>query len=198
VLPAGNTKMSACICRCPCYNRVRIADATHRMQSASATKSLSLQRLESALAALQHDPVHCVHRHIARTARVVGARFDDALATSGLTAGQFTTLMTLARLGPLPIGRLADELAMDATTVPRVIRPLVVRGWVDTTRGADRRVRIAAATEAGVQRLIDALPAWERTQTQALQTIATEHWTVLRRGIATLRQGLRRAEKRRA
>lgn len=168
------------------------------MQSVQTPKSLSLQRLERALAAMQHDPLHCVHRHIARAARVVGARFDDALATTGLTAGQFTTLMTLARLGPLTIGRLADEMAMDATTVPRVIRPLVERGWVRTTRGADRRVRIAAATDAGLQRLIDALPAWERTQTQALETIATEHWTVLRRGIATLRQGLRRGERRRA
>jgi DNA-binding MarR family transcriptional regulator len=166
------------------------------MHSVQVTKSLSQQRLERALAALQHDPIHCVHRHIARAARVVGARFDDALATSGLTAGQFTTLMTLARMGPLPIGRLAEELAMDATTVPRVIRPLIQRGWVHMTRGSDRRVRIAAATDSGVQRLIDALPAWERAQTQALETIASDHWTVLRRGIATLRQGLRRGERR--
>src|SRR5688500_9681860 len=117
------------------------------MSARQTAKPLSFLRLEHALAALQHDPVHCVHRHIARVARVVGARFDDALATAGLTAGQFTTLMTLARMGPLPIGRLADELAMDASTVPRVIRPLVERGWLRLTRGADRRVRIATATD---------------------------------------------------
>jgi DNA-binding MarR family transcriptional regulator len=166
------------------------------MQPARNANSLSLQELERALAAMQHDPLHCVHRHIARAARVVGARFDDGLATTGLTAGQFTTLMTLARIGPLPIGRLAEELAMDATTVPRVIRPLVQRGWLRLTRGADRRMRIAAATDAGVQRLIEALPAWERTQTQALGTLARDHWTALRHGIATLRQGLRRGERR--
>src|SRR5687767_7141666 len=94
-----NGRMSACICTFPCYNRARIADATHCMQSAQIAKSLSQQRLERTLGAMQHDPLHCVHRHIARAARVVGARFDDGLATSGLTAGQFTTLMTLARLG---------------------------------------------------------------------------------------------------
>jgi DNA-binding MarR family transcriptional regulator len=168
------------------------------MQAARVEKTLSHQRLESALAAMQHDPLHCVHRHIARAARVVGARFDDALATSGLTAGQFTTLMTLARRGPLPVGRLAEELAMDSTTVPRVIRPLVERGWVRLTPGADRRVRIAVATDTGVQQLIDALPAWERTQCQALETLAADHWTILRRGIATLREGLRRGQRRRA
>jgi DNA-binding MarR family transcriptional regulator len=168
------------------------------MQSAGLAKSLSLQRLETALAALQHDPAQCVHRHIARAARVVGARFDDALATSGLTAGQFTTLMTLARKGPLPIGRLANEMGMDPTTVPRVIRPLVLRGLVRLTSAADRRVRIAAATDSGIQQLIDALPAWERTQTQALEALATDHWILLRRGIAALRQGLRRDSRRQA
>jgi DNA-binding MarR family transcriptional regulator len=190
--------MIPCICSYRCYNRARITDATHPMQSVELAKSLSLQRLESALAAMQHDPSQCVHRHIARAARVVGARFDDALATSGLTAGQFTTLMTLARRGPLPIGRLADEMAMDSTTVPRVIRPLVLRGWVRLRRAADRRLHIAAATDTGVQQLIEALPAWERTQAQALDALAGDHWTVLRRGIAALRQGLRRGERRRA
>jgi DNA-binding MarR family transcriptional regulator len=168
------------------------------MHAVPLRKSLSQQRLERALAALQHDPSHCVHRHIARAARVVGARFDDALATSGLTAGQFTTLMTLARRGPLAIGRLAQEMAMDSTTVPRVIRPLVQRGWVRLTPGSDRRVRIAIATDTGVEQLIDALPAWERTQRQALEALASDHWPILRRGIATLREGLRRGERRRA
>jgi DNA-binding MarR family transcriptional regulator len=168
------------------------------MQSVELAKSHSLQRLQSALSAMQHDPSQCVHRHIARAARVVGARFDDALATSGLTAGQFTTLMTLARRGPLPIGRLAEEMGMDSTTVPRVIRPLLLRGWVRLTRAADRRVRIATATDTGVQQLIDALPAWERTQAQALEALAADHWTAVRRGIAALRQGLLRGERRKA
>jgi DNA-binding MarR family transcriptional regulator len=145
---------------------------------------------------MQHDPSHCVYRHMSRVARVVGASFDDALATTGFTAGQFTTLMTLARMGPLPIGRLAGELAMDATTVPRVIRPLVERGWVRLARGDDRRLRIATATDSGIQQLIHALPAWERAQAEALESLAGDHWRALRHGIATLRQGLRRAERR--
>ncbi|HKZ72438.1 MAG TPA: MarR family transcriptional regulator [Steroidobacteraceae bacterium] len=162
------------------------------MYAQRSPKSLALQRFERALAALQHDPVHCVHRHIARTARVVGARFDEALATRGFTSGQFTTLMTLVRMGPLPIGRLAEELAMDASTVPRVIRPLIERGWVELAHGKDRRVRIVAATDEGVQRLTDALPTWERTQVEALASLEAQGWKELRHGIASLRRGLRR------
>lgn len=164
------------------------------MHAPECPESDALQELERGLAAMQHDPAHCVHRHIARTARVVGARFDEALAPAGFTAGQFTTVMTLARMGSLPIGRLAEQLGMDTTTVPRVIRPLLDRGWLRLTHGSDRRVRIVAATEAGVRRLIEALPVWERTQIAALAALEAARWTELRHGIAALRQGLRRTE----
>src|SRR5688572_21587383 len=104
------------------------------MNAPAPQKNHVLQRLEQTLAGMRHDPAHCVHRHIARTNRIVGSRFDESLAPAGLTAGQFTTLMTLARMGPLPVGVLAEQLAMDATTVPRVIRPLLGRGWLALRR----------------------------------------------------------------
>jgi DNA-binding MarR family transcriptional regulator len=122
----------------------------------------------------------------------VSARFDEALAPCGLTAGQFTILMTVARMGALPIGRLAEHLGMDSTTVPRVMRPLLDRGWLTLAAGEDRRVRVAETTEAGIQRLIETLPVWERTQVDALASLEAARWTELRHGIAALRQGLRR------
>jgi DNA-binding MarR family transcriptional regulator len=167
-----------------------------RMQVPASEKTSAFQRLDRTLAAMQHDPIHCVHRHIARTARIVGARFDERLAPCGLTAGQFTTVMTLARMGPLSIGRLAEQLGMDTTTVPRVIRPLLERGWLKLQNAADRRLRIVAATDAGVERLIEALPAWEMTQIEALAALEAARWTELRHGIAALRQGLRRTHAR--
>lgn len=161
------------------------------MRPSPAEKPDALGQLEGAVARLQHDPVHCVHRHIASTARIVGAGFDEALAPSGLTAGQFTLLMTLARAGSLSVGRLAAQLGMDPTTVSRAIRPLLERGWIALRIASDRRVRTAQATRAGIERLIAALPAWERAQAAALGSLESD-WTDLRHGIAALRQGLRR------
>jgi DNA-binding MarR family transcriptional regulator len=160
------------------------------MYGSAHLKSVAVQRLERTLAEMQHDPAHCFHRHISRTARVVGAQFDKALASAGFTAGQFTILMTVARTGPLPVGRLAGELGMDATTLSRVMRPLLRRGWLALEPGIDRRVRIVIATEEGIERLIGALPAWERTQTETLAAFDAVCWAELRHGIAALRHGL--------
>lgn len=148
------------------------------------------------MACMQHDPAHCVHRHIARAARLIGARFDAALADAGLTAGQFTTLMTLARVGPVPIGRLAAELGMDSTTAPRVLRPLLARGMVTRGRSLDRRKRVIELTESGVERLSGALPAWERAQAEALAALEEGRWNDLRHDIAVLRHGLLRRRAR--
>jgi DNA-binding MarR family transcriptional regulator len=148
-------------------------------------------RLQTRIGALKHNPLHCIHRHVSRAARVVAARFDKAFATQGLTAGQFTTLMTLGNGGPMSISRLAETLATDPTTVPRVIRPLVQRGCVTIERGSDRRVRIVTITEAGVDRLIEALPVWDQVQSAMLSGMPEERWPDVRHGIAALRHRAR-------
>jgi DNA-binding MarR family transcriptional regulator len=164
------------------------------MATQNFADSLISQRFKHVLAAGKFDPAHCVYRHISRAARVVGARFDQGLASAGLTAGQFTILMTLARMGPLSIGRLAEELTLDATTVPRVLRPLVAQGRVQlSSSGDDRRVRLAAISEAGLHTLLAALPVWERLQREALAAVEGQGWTQLRHGMASLRRSLRRA-----
>jgi DNA-binding MarR family transcriptional regulator len=149
------------------------------------------RRLQQRIDELKHNPLHCIHRHVSRAARLVAARFDEAFATQGLTAGQFTTLMTLGFGGPVSISRLAEQLATDPTTVPRVIRPLVERGCVTIERGTDRRVRIVAITELGVDRLIQALPVWERVQASMLSGLPEDRWPEVRHGIAALRHGAR-------
>jgi DNA-binding MarR family transcriptional regulator len=151
------------------------------------------RRLQQRIDALKYNPLHCIHRHVSRAARLVAARFDEAFATHGLTAGQFTTLMTLGNGGPVSISRLAEQLATDPTTVPRVIRPLVERGCVTIERGTDRRVRIVAITERGIDRLIDALPVWERVQASMLSGLPEDRWPEVRHGIAALRHGARNA-----
>jgi DNA-binding MarR family transcriptional regulator len=153
------------------------------------------RRLQARIGELKHNPLHCIHRHVSRAARIVAARFDEAFATHGLTAGQFTTLMTLGNGGPMSISHLAELLATDPTTVPRVIRPLVQRGCVTVKRGSDRRVRIVTITEQGIDRLIAALPVWDRVQSTMLAGMPEERWPEVRHGIAALRHGARNGKE---
>ena len=112
----------------------------------------------------------CACTTLRRAARAVTAAYDAALAPSGLRITQFSILRRLARLGPLPVTRLAAEAALDRSTMGRNLNPLERRGLVRIEVGdADQRERIAYLTAAGEAAMKAALPRWRKAQ----QRIAT-------------------------
>lgn len=98
-----------------------------------------------------------------RTARALARRFDEALRPVGLTNGQFSLLMMLARPEPWSMGDAAAMLAMDRTTLTAALKPLSRRGLVAIeTDTNDRRGRLLSLTPHGRASLTVALPIWER------------------------------------
>ena len=124
-------------------------------------------------------PDACILRHVSRVSRAVVAAYDPALAPFGLTGHQFNLMMTLGNMGPLTVGTLADVLGMDASGIPRAIRPLADEGLISVERGEDRRQRVLSLTATGRRRLDQATPAWSRVQTELLDTIGAERWISL-------------------
>jgi DNA-binding MarR family transcriptional regulator len=107
----------------------------------------------------------CVCATLRRAARAITAAYDAALAPSGLRITQFSILRRLARLGPLPVTRLAAEAALDRSTMGRNLNPLERRGLVRIKVGnADQRERIAHLTAAGEAAIAAALPHWRKAQ----------------------------------
>jgi len=112
----------------------------------------------------------CACTTLRRAARAVTAAYDASLAPSGLRITQYSILRRLARLGPLPVTRLAAEAALDRSTMGRNLNPLERRGLVRIEVGdADQRERIAYLTAAGEAAMKAALPHWRKAQ----QRIAT-------------------------
>jgi len=99
-----------------------------------------------------------------RAARVITQHYERHLKPSGLRATQFTALAVLAIAGPLPLTRLADELAVERTTLTRNLHSLLARGWVKDSATADRRVRVLAITKPGTAAAQKALPYWREAQ----------------------------------
>jgi DNA-binding MarR family transcriptional regulator len=130
------------------------------------------------------SPDACILRHVSRASRAVISAYDPALAPFGLTGHQFNLMMTLGSLGPLTVGALAETLGMDASGVPRAIRPLTDEDLVAVERGADRRQRVLSLTASGRKRLALATPAWARVQDELVDTIGGKRWLSL---IAELR-----------
>jgi DNA-binding MarR family transcriptional regulator len=159
--------------------------------------STARSTLVRAVARLEHDPADCVFRSVSRLARVVAATFDEGLTPAGLTASQFNLLMTLMRLGPMPVGGFAERLSMDASNVPRVLAPLLKARLVTIRPGADRRVRVVEITAAGCNKLRLALPHWQRLQRRLLQALGEPSWTPLRKSLTGLRHSTQAARARR-
>jgi DNA-binding MarR family transcriptional regulator len=115
----------------------------------------------------------CLCFHMQRAARALARRFDDAFRPMELTNGQFTLMMSLSRGEPKPMGRIADVLAMDRTTLTAALKPLTRRGLVSVTVDADdKRSRLLTLTPAGRALLAEALPIWRRTHAAVERRLA--------------------------
>jgi DNA-binding MarR family transcriptional regulator len=110
-------------------------------------------------------PALCNCARIRRASRTITRYYDNCLAPSGLGVNQFTLLGYLNSRGPMPMHRLADLLAMDRATIGHNVRPLERDGLLELTQGKeDRRVRLAAITAKGRERLDAARPLWAEAQ----------------------------------
>lgn len=150
--------------------------------------TVAARALQQTLASLTLDPGDCVYRSVARAARAVTVAFDQALAPHALSAGQFTILLTLQRKGRLTVGQLARELAMDGSTVPRVLRALRERGFLELQAGIDRRQKLVGITGRGQSALRPALMSWQLAQRRLLAASAVSNWSGVRRALASLRE----------
>lgn len=75
--------------------------------------------------------------------------FEEAAAGHALTGAQ-AKLLTLLSLGPLPMRKLARKLRCEPSNVTGIVDRLESRGLVERRPDpADRRVKVAAATDEG-------------------------------------------------
>jgi len=109
---------------------------------------------------------NCACFNLRKAARVATQLYDAALEPSGLRATQISVLVAIALHGRVPLGRLAETLVMDRTTLTRNLRPLEKQGWVVDERGPDRRERYLELTRAGRAVLERALPLWHGVQSR--------------------------------
>ena len=116
----------------------------------------------------------CACFSLRKAARAVTQRYDDALRPVGLRTTQFSLLALLRLAGPIPMTRLAEEAVMDRTTLARNLAVLRRDGLVRVLPGDDARVREVEITRAGVTKLEEAFPLWQRAQRSMARTLGTQ------------------------
>ena len=89
----------------------------------------------------------CSCAGLRRASRAVTQSFDAVLRPSGLRTTQLSLLVALAKLGRVPVSRLAEALVMDRTTLTRNLRPLEKASWIRVVEGPDLRRRAVILTD---------------------------------------------------
>lgn len=105
--------------------------------------------------------------------------YDQCLQSSGLRSTQFNVLVAIAIAQTVPLTRLAEILVLDRTTLARNLKPLEQQGLVRIEAGEDRRVHLIRLTEAGYALLQQALPAWEKAQSEMISRLGPAQWDTL-------------------
>ena len=118
----------------------------------------------------------CACANLRRAARAVTRIYNRELRVSGLELTQFTLLMALNLTGETTQGDLGKLLALDTTSLTRMLRLLTKRGWIGAKAGDDRRQRLLRLTPSGRQKLRQSQPHWERAQRRLQRGLGERSW----------------------
>ena len=134
-------------------------------------------------------PLPCACANLRRAARAISRLYNRELRSGHIEITQFTVLMTLDRAGDVSQGRLGKLLALDSTSLTRMLRLLKNKGWTRDKEGEDRRIRIIGLTAAGRTKLKQSMPHWKRAQDRIEKAIgepAMDQMTTMSERIASM------------
>jgi DNA-binding MarR family transcriptional regulator len=126
----------------------------------------------------------CACANLRRAARAVTRMYNQELRSCGLELTQFTLLMALSLTGETTQGNLGRSLALDTTSLTRMLRLLAKRGWIAGKPGEDRRQRLLRLTASGRQKLRVSRPYWERAQRRFQRDLGARRWVQLSKVLA--------------
>jgi DNA-binding MarR family transcriptional regulator len=127
----------------------------------------------------------CACFSLRKASRAVTQLYDDALRPAGLRSTQFSLLALLRLAGTVPMTKLAEEAVMDRTTLARNLEVLQRDGLVRVQPGKDARVREVEVTRAGVARLEEAFPRWQRAQRSITRSLGARRMDRMLDDLAT-------------
>lgn len=129
---------------------------------------------------------HCVCFNFRKTARALTQLYDAGLHSSGIRSTQFVLLVGIAKSEPVPIGRLAQFLVLDRTTLSRSLRLLVARRLIAVSPRSAMRQRFVTLLPGGWRALARSLPYWRETQRTLVDRIGEKYWNSVQKQLDKL------------
>jgi DNA-binding MarR family transcriptional regulator len=110
-------------------------------------------------------------------ARNVTRVYDKAMKQIGLRVTQFSLLAAIQNQAPTSIKGLAENLAMERTTLLRNLKLLEKEGLVEMGPEGYRRAKAMRLTAAGEAKLKQAFPIWRKAQEEVVRELGLEEWS---------------------
>lgn len=123
-------------------------------------------------------PRPCAATSVRRAARVLTRAYDASLASSGMNITQFAVMRTVNRHPDEPLTRVAEDLAMDKTSLYRELAGAQRKKWIEIRKDVDGRSRNAVITEKGRKVMAKVDTDWARIQTGLVDRFGREKWRV--------------------
>ena len=121
----------------------------------------------------------CTCSNLRKASRIITKLYDAVLQPSGLLATQAIVLTAIAANGTVRLSRLAEQLAMDRTTLARNLRSLETGGLVEVSAGEDRRTRLLRLTDRGEEALSKVVPLWKEAQAFVIDRLGEDRWRAM-------------------
>jgi len=119
-------------------------------------------------------PEGCTNFRLRRLTRVVSRLYDGHVAPSGLKMTQYSLLSHVLSLGPVRPVDLAMAMNVDASTLTRNLKPLILSGWLTQGDGPDARSHLISMTDAGRLKRAEAQKLWRAAQLNLNEILGVE------------------------
>lgn len=134
----------------------------------------------------------CACFNFRKASRAITQLYDEALQPTGLRSTQLVILLSIAAADEPPtIAQLARELVMDPSTLNRNLQPLSRRRLVSRWASRDGRRKLLGLTDKGKSAIVEAVPFWEKAQSQFVEQIGPQRWDELRQGMQSVVESAR-------
>lgn len=116
---------------------------------------------------LEASQYPCLCALVRKAGRVLTRRYDEYLKPGGVRITQFSMLINISRNQSITVSQLAKLLVMDQTTVSRNLHILEKSGYIYTKcEMTDQRIKKILVTDAGMSKINEAKPLWEKAQSE--------------------------------
>jgi DNA-binding MarR family transcriptional regulator len=117
----------------------------------------------------------CLMGRVRALSRTVTALYEEELRPLGLKASQMNVMTAIAASGEERPSTLAEQIALEPSSLSRILDVMRRNGWVETvTDPDDERARLVRMTDAGNALYAEACPLWRKAQTRARKLLGRE------------------------